>query len=72
MSAANEEPVRIISAAAACAPTRTYSGFNRASVGNIAEAAVVGSAFVGAISSAQDNDYESAAETFISILVNGG
>ena len=43
-----------------------------ASVGNIAEAAVVGSAFVGAISSAQDNDYESAAETFISILVNGG
>lgn len=43
-----------------------------ASVGNIAEAAVVGSAFVGAISSAQDNDYESAAETFISILANGG
>ena len=43
-----------------------------ASVGNIAEAAVVGSAFVGAISSAQGNDHESAAEKFISRLVNGG
>ena len=43
-----------------------------ASVGNIAEAAVVGSAFVGAISSAQDKDYEAAAEKFIAALVNGG